>query len=114
MSYFVRIENATEVRRGILETTKDFLSILSAYHHILDLRDKKLAVAKGIEGVLAELDELFTKAAAALPERSTKEVARYLPEEEPRPAPQSKPVKASELDRLQEKLSLIEDRLNKL
>ncbi|RME31804.1 hypothetical protein D6789_01555 [Candidatus Woesearchaeota archaeon] len=114
MTYFVRIDNATAVRRAILETTKDFLGILSSYHHMLDMREQKMDVVQQLAKTLSELSELFTKADALLPERSTKEVEQFLPTETLAPRTKPKPVKTSELDRLQESLSLIEERLNKL
>ncbi len=117
MTYFVQIRNATAVRKAILETTKDFLGILSVYHRMLDIRDEKITKAKRLGTILAELDELFSKANDLLPERSTEELKRYLPTMAPLTSARTekpKPLKTTELDRLQESLALIEERLNKL
>lgn len=120
MTYFVKIENATETRKRLLETTKDLLSILTAYHRAIDLRDQKLELLDRLKQTLADLGELCAEADRLLPERSFKEIEQYLPKESPKPpvqksAPKRAPLKpGDQMDRLQSALANIEERLNNL
>jgi hypothetical protein len=131
MSYHVKINDSTLLRRRILESSKDIIHVLKGYHRVLDIRDEKRELAEKLQGVLTELDAEMAKLEKILPEKSLKEVEQYLPK---KPTPPKKTTKkskkaakktskkkaavvekpVSELERLEGALSNIEQRLSQL
>lgn len=134
MSYFVRVSDASTVRRRILESSKDVLHVLKGYHRLLDIRDQKKETAEELRRVLAELSRLVERLDKLLPERSLKEIEEFLPKQKhakkgakkgKAPAPKKEPVSLpklsepkkkapSELERLESALASIEERLGRL
>lgn len=126
MSYFVRINDATDVRRRTLESSKDLLHILRGYHKILVLRDQKKETTERLRRTMSELGALAVRLEGLLPEETLKEFAvpkaqkakpkkaEAKPKELPPPPKDEKPKQMSELERLEHALASIEDRLGKL
>lgn len=128
MSYHVRINDSTILRRRILESSKDIIHVLKGYHRVLDIRDEKRELAEKLQGVLSQLDADLIKLEKILPEKSLKEVEQYLPKQSPKKKTTKKAVKkgkrpkkekveekpVSELERLEGALSNIENRLSQL
>ena len=139
MTYFIRISDTAEVRRMILESSKDLLHVLKGYHDILETRERKKETTEELRNTLAELGVLVGRLEKLLPQQSLKEVERFLPKrkkivlkkaERPKAMklPSAKPVERqapekviekparpmSELERLERALANIEERLGQL
>lgn len=133
MSYFVKINDSSGMRKRILESSKDILHVLRGYHRILDIRDEKKEMAERLKKELVEITFLIEKLEKLLPEQSLKEIEAYLPrkskkkhaskkrskkgesKDDPKQnSKKSREPKLTEVEKLERALSNIEDRLSKL
>lgn len=121
MSYFVKIANATDVRKRVLESSKDVLHMLRSYHRLLELRDQKREVAEQLEAKMKELARLAEELAKLLPEKSLEEIKEFLPKPRSKRKKTKKETKQeeqkpemNEVERLEKALANIEERLSKL
>ena len=56
MTFFIRLSNATMIRRGLLESGKELVGVLRGYQKILAIRDEKKEMMTQVQQVLAELE----------------------------------------------------------
>ena len=131
MSYFVRISDATDIRRRTLESSKDLLHILKGYQQLLIVRERKKEIAEELRRSLTELNSLAQRLEKLLPAQSLKDLPEFKPKKapptkkEPKQKPAEKPVEQpkpvvekpkplTELERLEQALAGIEQRLGQL
>ena len=135
MTYFVRIDDAADVRRRTLESSKDLLHILKGYHALLETRDRKKEAAEELRRTMTELASLAERIEKLLPAQSLKEIEGLIqkrklepkrkekkaaapvpiPKEKSTPKPRpEKPKPMTELERLEQALAGIEQRLGQL
>ena len=114
--FFVGIENATEVRRDLLESLRTVIKALQAVYRIRTIRKDKDAAIGELRKLLRDTLAEFSKINVELPKvRQQKPVPepvkRVIPPPQPKPAP---PPQDTELDKLAAELNAIEDQLRGL
>ena len=122
MSYYVRVQDEQEVRRRLLESSKDVLTALKGYYLVLDIRDQKRELSEELRHIMTELHRHCEKLETFLPEETLQGLQEYLPKGEFHPTMPKKTARRKlpkeptpgEVDRLQRALINIEDRLSKL
>lgn len=143
MSYFIRINDATDVRRRTLESSKELLHVLRGYQRVLLVRERKKQVTEQLRRTLGELSVVAARLEDILPAKSLKGYEEFLPKKAPqkkkeakKPAPKAEPEPKkeeqkpeqkpepkpkvekqkplTELERLEQALSSIEKRLETL
>jgi len=65
--YFVGIYDPLDVRRNLLESSKEIIKSLQAFDKVESVREEKLKLFKEMRRVMAELDLLVSKLKTKLP-----------------------------------------------
>lgn len=136
--YYMRIEDPPELRKALLESSKDIILGLKDYHKLKSMKKNKLELIEVLKDQMKEITFLMEKLNDKIPDKELEyeadlvEKAEHppvveeakvetvdVPEEQPEskpveiaPKPEPKPV--SEMDKLQNALSSIENKLSKL
>jgi uncharacterized protein (DUF342 family) len=111
--YFVRIEDAKDVRRQLLESSKLCIQILKQEHSIGEVRKHKQAVMQHIRDELKELTFLLSSLEKELPILTKKELLDLNPNAF-KQVPEEAKVELSKIDKLEASLKMIQGRLDKL
>ncbi len=120
--FFVGIESTKDLRRNILESSREMVHILQSYEKVKEIREEKLRRIKQLKTVLEELKLLGSKLSRALPSVQTriieaeKEAKKSL-KKEPRQSKVKKEKKEEakkDLEKLETDLASIEARLSEL
>lgn len=118
--FFVGIKDPVSVRRSILECTKDIVRNLQKYEQFRKTREEKIKKIIELKHVFEEIDKLNADLKAEFPKADLKlDVFERAPVKERKSIKEPKPEKISkkqlgEIEKLEEELSLIENRLNRL
>jgi hypothetical protein len=117
--FFVGLHNSLDVRRNILESSRDMIHTLQSYQKISEVREEKFRRVQQFKTVMEELKLLTNKLNKALPKVQIKEVETRAKEtfEKKQRAPKvevSSKSSISDLEKLEEELSKIEGRLSRL
>ena len=118
---FVGITNGSELRRDVLESSKEILESLKEYERFKSTRDEKLRLInqfrddiKGVSKLISQLRVNLPKIKdlpkTKEPEIKAPEVKKPKKEEKARVEPRQK----TELERLEDELNEIESKLNSL
>ena len=126
-SYFMRVENPSDLRRQILENSKSVIESLRRFEKIKDLRAEKLNSIVKLKRMISELHEISSRLRDSLPQpKTTPLIKRKLIrkgkkiEQKTVPAQKSVPAglpfkpKSKDLEMLESELSEIESKLSKL
>ncbi|MCK4670385.1 MAG: hypothetical protein KAT43_04210 [Nanoarchaeota archaeon] len=109
--FFVGIKDPIEIKRDLLESTKDSITIIKTYENIKSLRIEKVKQMLVLQKLIKELNALTNKLKRALPETRVREKpkisSRALKKEEPS-------RKLTEFEKLEVELSSIEEKLSHL
>jgi hypothetical protein len=109
--YFIQIRTPTDVRKGILSSSKQIIQVLQRYERIKILRVKKLEKIAMLKMLNKEIRLLIVKLKKAFP------VAEYrvkIGQEEKRVRKGSKSVMGGDLYSLESELKMIEQKIGKL
>lgn len=112
---FVLVRNPVEINRQILESERKLIFCLQSYHKILKIRKEKLNEIESLKSQLKEITFLQQKIKEYLP--TYEEVPVSTPKKEDKKIVVDKPKKQkekSEIEKLEESLNSIEDRLKKI
>jgi len=117
--FFVGLHNSIDVRRNILESSRDMIHTLQSYQKISEIRAEKFKRIEQFKTVMEELKLLTNKLNKALPKVQVKEVeirAKETFDKKPRLSKADVLSKSSisDLEKLEEELSKIEGRLSRL
>jgi hypothetical protein len=117
--FFVGIYDPVDVRRAILESSKEIISSLQSYEKLEKLRYEKLANINKMKTIMKELDLLITKLKTKLPksylrkagemEQDKKEMVYSNRTQKTKTT--ASPSLSSDLDRLEEQMRGIEKEL---
>lgn len=77
--YFIRIDDATDLRRKVLECSKASINVLRSYQQIIKVRGEKQTMISSLRRELKELTMLLNKAEAFVPALSKSEVEVVAP-----------------------------------
>lgn len=115
---FVGITNRDELRRDLLECSKSILESLKDYENFKSLREEKIRMVYKLKGELKEISRFINKLRTNLPK--VKEVGIKKLEVKKAKAEKHKMVRVeepkgkTEIERLEEELNEIENKLNSL
>lgn len=116
---FVGITNSGELRRNILECSKDILESLKEYEKVKSVKEEKQKLIQKFREDIKAISRLINRLKTNLPK--VKEVGIKKPEKEivekqekPKVIKVEKPKEKTELERLESELNDIEGKLNTL
>ncbi|MBC8501051.1 MAG: hypothetical protein H8D38_04785 [DPANN group archaeon] len=116
--FFRRIENPNNLRREVLESSKEIIQNLKSYQKILDIREKKTEKIKELKVQIKEINLFLDKLRDDFPaELVSKFEGEHKKKEKPsgkKKAKEKKIAEPSELTKLENKLSDIENKLKSL
>jgi hypothetical protein len=123
-AYFIYLKNPLEYRRQLLESSRKSIHCLKSYQRIILLRQRKIEELQKLKASIKELLYLDRKLSERLPKYDSKFLEGPKDEKAKRPKVQPihirKPIAStphnekSELDRLEDSLSKIENKLREL
>ena len=121
---YIGIENPSEIRRSLLESSKLLIHILQANERQKERRMRKQELSKELIGKMNEATHLVAQLKSLLPKVKVSSLPKKV---KPRPAvnhveskhapiamPKPKPVHLTEAQKLEQELKDIEDKLDKL
>lgn len=115
---YIGIKDPNEVRRNLLEGSRNILRLLQRIERFKSLKDEKEELFERLRTLTKEITDLDIRLKAMLPKqaikRSSKIKATEQPKKDSKKAPPAKPKKKSEIDKLEDSLSDIEEKLKKL
>lgn len=108
--YFIRLHNPKDMRRGILENTRDVLKVLQDYENYKKLRSQRTELVSSFQGEMNEVRAMMQQLKRSLPKVSVKTAAKKKVSSRTKPA--EKPDK--ELNKIEDELADIEKKLGNL
>ena len=133
---YVGVKNPIEMRRTILETTKDSVEMLQKYEKFRAVREEKIATIKQLQEQIKDITKIVTKLKTALPtvdirirlhkeqekveaeKKAAKQAAEKPKKKEAKQKKQAatpkKTKELSDLEKLEAELSHLEQRLGKI
>ncbi len=116
--FFVGVRNPIDVRRNILESTKEFVQVLQMYGEYSKLRQEIVTKTEKLQKDISKIKNLNSRLKKLLPDTGlraiptkSKKIKLKQDKKEHKPK-QHKPK--SELDELEAELNMIENKLNKM
>jgi hypothetical protein len=119
---YIGVASPDNLRRNVLESSKDIISVLKQYQRILQVREEKKQATTNLNDVIVEIKNKLVQLKKALPSvplrdrveapKPQEEAAQNDPVIEPTPAPTKRAV--SELDKLEKELQQVEKKLGNL
>lgn len=106
--YFVKIQNPIEIRRNILENTRDVLKILQGYEDFKRIREKASSLLHAFKKDVSEARAMVQGLRKILPKMDVKFAKK------PAIAKQEAQKAPKELKKLEQELSDIEEKLSNL
>lgn len=124
-TYFVRIDNPSDLRKQVLENSKSVIESLRRFEKIKDMRAEKLNNIIKLKQIMSEIFELTSRLRSTMPQakmtptlkkrpmkKAEKSQLMKMPAAKPISAPKARP--SNDLDKLESELSEVESRLSKL
>ncbi len=113
--FYVGIEDPVELRRNILESSKDIIHNLQRYERLLSIREQKKQAIDRLNKKLAEIRSAVTELKSQFPEIKPEPAEKTLVK---KPVTRAKIVKKikkkTELEKLNEELKEVEEKLGRL
>lgn len=108
--FFVGINNPIDVRRNVLECSREMIKTLQAHEKLTVIREEKLKRVKQLKTVIRELDLLFSKLRNGLPKTHLRAGLA-----EPSRKDSSRPAKTyTEIEELERQLGSLEKEISRL
>lgn len=115
---FVGISEGNELRRNILECSKDILESLKEHEKFKAVREEKIKLIHQFKGEIKEISKLINTLRKNLPKVKDvgikKAEVKRVKEEKPKAVKVEEPKGKSELERLEAELDEIESKLDSL
>lgn len=122
---YIGLENPTEVRKGLLEASKEMIKILQTNETLREKREQKNQLKAELQETIKDIAHLMAQLRTELPRVKLsslpKQTAIPKPalqketkQTEPAPKPRPKPIHLTEAQRLEKELKEIEAKLNGL
>ncbi len=125
-SYFVRIDDPSDLRRQVLENSKLVIESLKRFERIKDIRAERFNEVVRLKQIFSELQELAARLRSSLPQPKMSPIIKRkfiakktvkMPAQTGEP-PKAEPARAiprsKDLDKLETELSDIESKLSRL
>jgi|GEM_PF-3221551 len=125
-SFYVGISNKSDLRKGLLECSKEIVGILKDYERLNSIREEKIEKIVELNNIVTEIKQLNNALKSKLPNDSIKSKPLPVKKSFAKKAVKEKMVKkqapvkiiakkpTAEIKKLEEELSEIEERLNKI
>ena len=110
--YFVKIDEPREIRKNILECSRDTINLLKDYENLKQIRVEKVRSMLKIKNIFSEIDLLLKNLKKQLP--SFKSAISKSKKQIKKKKPIRKTKKMPEIDVLEQELSKIEQKLSRL
>lgn len=112
---FVGIPEPLDVRRNLLESSKEVIKCLQTYEKLSAIREQKLKYIKEMKRVSAELDMLITKLKQKIPQHGIRKLEKKEHKEQViNELVEPKKTLKRDLKKLEEQLQEIEKQLQEL
>lgn len=111
-SYFVGIYDPIDVRRNILESSKEIVKSLQSFEKIESIREEKLKTIKDMKKIMAELELLISKLADKLPKTKLRKAIEKTADNLQKNTAPTPGRFSSELEKLESQLRLVEKELS--
>jgi len=118
--FFVGLHNSMDVRRNMLESSRDMIHTLQSYQKVNEVREEKIKRVEQFKTIMEELKLLVNKLNKALPKVQVKEVELRAKEAFEKISRKETKVEVprdssgkSDLEKLEAELAKIEGRLSK-
>lgn len=123
--FYVGVKDPVELRRSILESSKEMLQHLQRADKFKEVREEKAAEISKLKVTMDQLNKLVRKLRLAMPKTGVRAAAGKKKETKHKKSAKAhkqeeveltveKPIQMSELEKLESELSEIEGRLTKL
>ena len=109
--YFVEVAGSTDIRRSLLESSKQLVQILKRYEILKGIRVEKVEQIAKLKKISKEINLLATRLRKEFPETKLRVKSS---KHAPAPAAPVQTKDTSELQKLEGELSRIEGKLNRL
>tara|TARA_Y100000034_G_scaffold61196_2_gene74303 strand:- start:13626 stop:14048 length:423 start_codon:yes stop_codon:yes gene_type:complete len=116
--FYVGVRNSVDVRRNILESTKEFVQVLQMYSNFIKLRGDISDKVEKLQKDIKKIKALNSRLKRLMPDTGLR--AGLVKKKKPKKEKQEKTHKkkhakpVSELDQLESELNMIESKLNKI
>lgn len=112
--FYIGVRNAVDIRRNILESTKEFVQVLQMYESYAKLRPEILKKTEKLQSDIQMIKRWNSRLKRILPETGLRAepIKKKKPEKKLKEGKPEKP--ASELEKLESELNIIESRLSKI
>ncbi|MBN2422689.1 hypothetical protein JXB41_05650 [Candidatus Woesearchaeota archaeon] len=108
--FFVGVTNPLDVRRNVLESSREMIQTLQSYEKIKKIRESKVRRIQQLRTVIRELDLLFSKLKSSLPKTHLRaKVAESVSSSKVKSSDSTKQM--TELERLEEQLKEVEQEI---
>lgn len=112
--YFVKLDIPDELRKKLLETSKDIVRSLQTHENLRQIRVEKLEEIIRLRSIMKDIDNLMLRLRKLFPVVETQKKEKFR-----KPVYRGKQeklveVKSPKIDELQEELRKIEERLNRI
>ncbi len=117
---FAAISRPKDIRLNNLQAAKEAVSATKIFYKVENIREKKLELMSELNKEVKELQLLFTKLYDFLPEHEMLEIKKVKAKEIKKKTGKRKTVETKtsnsekQIDKLEQSLSIIEEKLNKL
>jgi len=125
-NFFVKVSNPKETRITVLESSRLTLEATKSYFHLMTLREEKAKMVDHLKAQLKGIMNLFTELENKLPNKDLlqdidhsltaqeQEITKKKRTSKKKSQKEEAPKKETELDKLNDSLALIEERLRSL
>ena len=113
-TYFVGVKYPNEIRRNVLESQKGVISFLRRYEEIKRLRTAKVEQVEKLNHIIQDINKLVAKVRRDLPKTKLREEQPEMGQKRLEQLETGKPLRMSEVDKLNAELSDIEKKLKNL
>jgi len=125
-SFYVGINNKSDLRKGLLECSKEIVGILKDYERLNSIREEKVEKIVELNNIVTEIKQLNNALKSKLPSENirakatsakktfVKKITREKNVRKQVPAKIIPKKPTAEIKKLEEELSEIEERLNKI
>ncbi len=109
--FYVGLNDSKEVRKNVLESTRDLIQIIKDQDNLKQMRVQKAVLIEELKNQMAQIDNLMIKLKRALPSSREKEQTTPSISDKKKLSLLSVPRKIKDIDKLEAELADIEAKL---
>lgn len=115
--FFMKVDNPVEVRRNLLESSRNAIHSLQRYERFKKIREKKAEQIIALRRAVKEMNQLFLQLKKELPDtelHTVEKVPHHRSKKKQEKKQKQLPIASSELTKLEQELKKIEAKLDAL